>query len=401
MTSFWTGSRLANTLVFDGHNDLPWALRQKFDSRVEEIDLSQHQPHLHTDIPRLREGRVGAQFWSVFVPSNMLPADAVVATLEQIDCVHRIISKNPETFSLVDSAAGVRTAVAEGKIASLMGIEGGHSIDASLGVLRMMRRVGVRYMTLTHNDNTPWARSATGEPVGHGLTDFGRRVVGEMNRLGLIVDLSHVAEQTMNDALDTSAAPVIFSHSSCRSVTDHVRNVPDAVLERLPGNNGVLMLTFVPAFISEACADYERRSDEVRQRLGLRTGFHAGQVEEDTVAAAEFTRWTSQNQAPQATIADIVRHMEHAREVVGPRHVGIGGDFDGIQQLPRGMSGVSGYPTVIDALAERGWSPADLRSLAFGNVLRVLEDTETAANQDLIDIPQALHGAAAMAGGPD
>ncbi|WP_217376174.1 dipeptidase [Paenarthrobacter ureafaciens] len=384
MTSFRTRSALADTLVFDGHNDLPWALRQKFDSRVEEIDLSQHQPRLHTDIPRLREGRVGAQFWSVFVPSNMLPADAVVATLEQIDCVHRIISENPETFRLVDSAAGVRTAVADGKIASLMGIEGGHSIDASLGVLRMMRRVGVRYMTLTHNDNTPWARSATGEQVDHGLTDFGRRVVGEMNRLGLIVDLSHVAEQTMHDALNTSAAPVIFSHSSCRSVTDHVRNVPDAVLERLPGNNGVLMLTFVPAFISEACADYERRSDEVRQRLGLRTGFHAGQVEEDISAAAEFARWTSQNQAPQATIADIVRHMEHAREVVGPQHLGIGGDFDGIEHLPRGISGVSSYPTVIEALAERGWSPADLRSLAFGNVLRVLEDTETAANQDLI-----------------
>ncbi|MGO4474416.1 dipeptidase [Arthrobacter sp. M-10] len=384
MTSFRTRSALADILVFDGHNDLPWALRQKFDSRVEEIDLSQHQPRLHTDIPRLREGRVGAQFWSVFVPSNMLPADAVVAALEQIDCVHRIISKNPESFSLVDSAAGVRAAAAEGKIASLMGIEGGHSIGSSLGVLRMMRRVGVRYMTLTHNDNTPWARSATGEQVDHGLTDFGRRVVGEMNRLGLIVDLSHVAEQTMHDALNTSSAPVIFSHSSCRSVTDHVRNVPDAVLERLPGNNGVLMLTFVPAFISEACADYERRSDELRQRLGLPTGFHAGHVEEDIAAAAEFARWTSQNQAPQATIADIVRHMEHAREVVGPQHLGIGGDFDGIEQLPRGISGVSSYPTVIDALAERGWSIADLRSLAFGNVLRVLEDTEAAANQDLI-----------------
>jgi membrane dipeptidase len=384
MTSSWTRSALAESLVFDGHNDLPWALRQKFDSHVEEIDLSQYQPRLHTDIPRLREGRVGAQFWSVFVPSNMLPADAVVATLEQIDCVHRIISKNPETFSLVDSAAGVRTAVAEGKIASLIGIEGGHSIDSSLGVLRMMRRAGVRYMTLTHNDNTPWARSATGEQIDHGLTDFGRRVVGEMNGLGLIVDLSHVAEQTMHDALNTSAAPVIFSHSSCRSVTDHVRNVPDAVLERLPGNNGVLMLTFVPAFISEACADHERRSDEVRQRLGLRTGFHAGQAEEDVAAAAEFARWTSQNQAPQATIADIVRHMEHAREVVGPQHLGIGGDFDGIEQLPRGISGVSSYPAVIEALAERGWSPADLRSLAFGNVLRVLEDTEVAANQDLV-----------------
>jgi membrane dipeptidase len=394
MTPFSTRAALAETLVFDGHNDLPWALRQKFDSRVEEIDLSQHQPHLHTDIPRLREGRVGAQFWSVFVPSNMLPADAVVATLEQIDCVHRIISKNPETFSLVDSAAGVRTAVAEGKIASLMGIEGGHSIDASLGVLRMMRRLGVRYMTLTHNDNTPWARSATGEQVEHGLTDFGRLVVGEMNRLGLIVDLSHVAEQTMHDALNTSAAPVIFSHSSCRSVTDHVRNVPDAVLERLPGNNGVLMLTFVPAFISEACADYERRSDEVRQRLGLRTGFHAGHVEEDIAAVAEFALWTSQNQAPQATITDIVRHMEHAREVVGPHHLGIGGDFDGIEQLPRGISGVSGYPTVIGALAERGWSPADLRSLAFGNILRVLEDTETVANQHLIG-PSRRHAEAA------
>ncbi|GAB2745925.1 dipeptidase [Arthrobacter bambusae] len=376
---------MAEALIFDGHNDLPWALRQKFDSRVEEIDLSQHQPSLHTDIPRLREGRVGAQFWSVFVPSNMLPADAVVATLEQIDCVHRIMSEYPETFSLVDTAAGVRTAVEKGRIASLMGIEGGHSIDSSLGVLRMMRRVGVRYMTLTHNDNTPWARSATGEQVGYGLTGFGRSVIAEMNDLGIIVDLSHVAEQTMHNTLDITRAPVMFSHSSCRNVTDHVRNVPDSVLERLPENGGVLMLTFVPAFISNACAEHEQRSDDIRKRLGLRTGFHAGHVDEDEAAISEYARWTSQNPPPHATIADVVKHVEHAREVVGPQHLGIGGDFDGIERLPRGITGVSSYPVVKMALAERGWSAADLRSLAFGNVLRVLEDAERVAIQQTDD----------------
>jgi membrane dipeptidase len=379
MTPGLTRSVLAEAPIFDGHNDLPWALRQRFDSRIDLIDLARHQPQLHTDIPRLKAGHVGSQFWSVFVPSNMPPADAVVATLEQIDCVHRIVAEYPEVFHLVDSAEGVRSALAAGKIASLIGIEGGHCINSSLGVLRMMRRAGVRYMTLTHNDNTPWARSATGEPANYGLTEFGRRVVREMNRMGIIVDLSHVADQTMHDALDCTTAPVMFSHSSCRAVTDHPRNVPDSVLEKLPANNGILMLTFVPAFVSEACADYERRSEEVRQSLGLRTGFHSDSVEEDPGAISEYTFWQSKNKAPQATIDDIVKHAEHARDVVGPHHLGIGGDFDGIESLPCGIEGVSSYPVVLEALAERGWTADELRRLTYSNALRVLEDTETAA----------------------
>lgn len=365
--------------VVDGHNDLPWALRQDFgyDARAAGLDVG--QPRLHTDIPRFRRGGVGAQFWSVFVPSTLTPEQSVVATLEQIDCVHRIVAAYPETFEFTRTAAQVRAAVERGHIASLMGMEGGHSIAASLGVLRAMAELGVRYMTLTHNDSLPWTSSATGEGEDVGLSDFGRSVVVEMNRLGMIVDLSHVSERTMQDALDTSSAPVMFSHSSCRSVCGHPRNVPDTVLERLPDNGGLLMVTFVPKFVSEACREHARAVQAKRLELGLPIGFHDVAPEEDPAAAAAFTAWLSERPAPKATIDDVVRHLEHARDVVGPRHLGLGGDFDGTPELPEGMDGVAGYRPLLDALAERGWSRAELDALCFENAVRVLEATEEAA----------------------
>lgn len=324
--------------VFDGHNDLAWELRERFGSDPVAAGLLD-QPTLHTDVPRLRAGGVGAQFWSVYVPSDLDPAAATVAVLEQVDVVRRVVRAHPDVFAWTPTAAGVRDAVAAGRVASLVGAEGGHSIAGSLGVLRELRRAGLAYMTLTHNDNTPWAASATGEPVEHGLTEFGRDVVREMNRTGLLVDLSHVHERTMHDALDVTTRPVLFSHSSCRAVTDHPRNVPDGVLERLPGNGGVLMVTFVPAFVTARGAD-------------------------------------------RTSLEDVVRHVEHAREVVGVEHVGIGGDYDGTDAFPDGLQDVSCYPALLQALADRGWSAADLRALTFGNALRVLEEAQDGTSVD-------------------
>lgn len=322
-------SPLPGRLLIDGHNDLPWALRQNYDYSIAAGKVGAGNTELHTDIPALRRGEVGGQFWSVYVSTELAGAAAVAATLEQIDCVHRLVETFPEDFALAASAAEVREAAAAGKIASLMGMEGGHCIDGSLAVLRQMRRAGVSYMTLTHNDNTPWAASATGEPVDYGLTGFGREVVAEMNRVGMLVDLSHVHQRTMHEALDVSTAPVIFSHSSCRAVHDHPRNVPDDVLVRLRQNGGVLMVTFVPSFIS-ATPD-------------------------------------------SAGIEDVVAHLEHAREVVGADHIGLGGDFDGIPRGPQGLGRVSDYPALLDRLSERGWTEAEITQLTSGNILRVLE----------------------------
>lgn len=369
--------------VFDGHNDLPWALRQDFGYDVAAAALGVRQPRLHTDIPRLREGGVGAQFWSVFVPSTLTPAESVVATLEQIDCVRRIAAAHPDVFALARSAEEVREAAGRGRIASLMGAEGGHSIAGSLGVLRMLAQLGVAYMTLTHNDDVPWACSATGEAMAAGrdtgLTDFGRSVVAEMNMLGMLVDLSHVSPQTMEDALDATSAPVVFSHSSARAVCDHPRNVPDHILERLPANGGILMVTFVPKFVSEPCREHALAVRETRLSLGLPVDFHDVAPEEDPHAAAQFSAWLGSHPAPEATIGDVVRHLEHAREVVGPRHLGLGGDFDGTVDLPRGMDGVAGYAPLLSTLAERGWSRQDLDALCWGNALRVLEGAQEAA----------------------
>jgi membrane dipeptidase len=326
--------------VIDGHNDLPWERRESHGSGVEGVDTEDGS--LHTDIPKLRAGGVVGQFWSVFVPAD--DADPVRTTLQQVDVVHRLVERYPDDLALARTAAEVRAAIATGRIASLLGAEGGHSIGDDLAVLRDLARLGVRYMTLTHNDDTPWADSATGARAHGGLTDRGREVVAEMERIGMLVDLSHTAPATMHDTLDVATRPVLFSHSSTVAVNDHPRNVPDDVLGRLSDNGGVVMVTFVPKFVSRAWADWE----------------DAGSV----------------GDGPLVTVADVADHVEHAREVAGARHIGIGGDYDGTPVLPPDVRDVSRYPVLAAELERRGWGEADLAALAGGNVLRVLEATD-------------------------
>ncbi|GGZ16917.1 dipeptidase [Streptomyces poonensis] len=358
--------------VADGHNDLPWALRQqvRYDLAARDIATDQ-STHLHTDLARLRAGGVGAQFWSVYVRSD-LPGP-VTATLEQIDCVRQLIDRHPGDLRAALTAADMEAARAEGRIASLMGAEGGHSIDNSLATLRQLYELGVRYMTLTHNDNNAWADSATDEPGVGGLSAFGREVVKEMNRLGMLVDLSHVAATTMRAALDTSVAPVIFSHSSARAVCDHPRNVPDDVLERLPANGGVAMVTFVPKFVLQAAVEWTRAADENMRAHGfhhLDTTAEAMQVHR----AFEETR-----PRPVATVSTVADHLDHMREVAGIDHLGIDGDYDGTAFTPDGLDDVSGYPNLIAELLDRGWSRTDLAKLTWQNAVRVLGAAEDVA----------------------
>jgi membrane dipeptidase len=365
---------LQRTPVFDGHNDLPWQFRKQGD-----LDVSTSQPSVHTDLPRLRAGGVGAQFWSVYVPGDLPPSRAVTETLEQIDCVHRMIARHRDTLQWARTADDVRAAWATGKIASLIGAEGGHSIDCSLGVLRMLDRLGVAYLTLTHNYNVPWADSATDVPAVGGLSDFGREVVAEMNRLGMLVDISHVAATTMRDAIAASTAPVIFSHSSCRAVCDHVRDAPDDVLESLAANGGVIMITFVPSFVSQRCADHSAARQAERERLGIPDPLDAKQTEPDPDAVVEFEKWLAEHPAPVATVSDVADHVDHAREVAGVAHVGLGGDYDGTASLPVGLDDVAGYPRLLAELASRGWSDDDLAALTSGNIMRVLDATRPTA----------------------
>lgn len=366
---------LDHSPVFDGHNDLPWALRRHgYD--LDAVDIATQQTAVQTDLPRLRAGGVGAQFWSVFVPGDLPPAVAVTQTLEQIDCVYRLLERYPETLQFARTGADVRAAWSNGRIASLLGAEGGQSIDSSLGVLRMLRRLGVAYLTLTHNYNVPWADSATDSPAVGGLSEFGRAVVAEMNRIGMIVDISHVAATTMRDALAVSTKPVIFSHSSCRAVCDHVRDAPDEVLGGLADNGGVIMITFVPSFVSQACADHEAAADAERRRLGLGHWLDAEPGTAEHGAVAAFDDWQLRHPAPDATVADVADHVEHARQVAGIDHVGLGGDYDGTAHLPVGLTDVSGYPRLLAELADRGWSDEDLGKLTCGNILRVLDDIE-------------------------
>ncbi|MFC4498396.1 MULTISPECIES: dipeptidase [Streptomyces] len=360
---------LAEFPVVDGHNDLPWALRAQVHYDLDARDIAVRQDaHLHTDIPRLREGGVGAQYWSVFVRSDL--PDAVPSTLEQIDCVRQLIDRNPRQLRAALTAADMEAARAEGRIASLMGAEGGHSIANSLGTLRGLYALGVRYLTLTHNDNVDWADSATDEPKAGGLTAFGREVVREMNRLGMLVDLSHVAATTMRDALDASTAPVIFSHSSARAVCDHPRNIPDDVLERLPANGGVAMATFVPKFVLQAAVDWAVVADDNMRAHG----YHPLDTTPDAMKI--HRAFEERVPRPVATVATVADHLDHMREVAGIDHLGVGGDYDGTPFLPDGLNDVSGYPNLIAELLDRGWSRPDLAKLTWQNAVRVLGAAE-------------------------
>ncbi|MFI9254416.1 dipeptidase [Streptomyces sp. NPDC053069] len=358
--------------VVDGHNDLPWALRKKAGYDLDTLDIARHQnAQLHTDIPRLREGGVGAQYWSVYVPCEQ--PEPVAATLEQIDCVRQLLARYPADLAPALTAADMAGARADGRIASLMGAEGGHSIANSLGTLRGLYALGVRYMTLTHNSNVDWADSATDEPKAGGLTGFGREVVREMNRLGMLVDLSHVAATTMRDALDATCAPVIFSHSSARAVCDHPRNIPDDVLERLPANGGVAMVTFVPKFVLQAAVEWTAAADDNLRAHGLH------HLDTGAEAMKLHRAFEERNPRPVATVSTIADHLDHMREVAGIDHLGIGGDYDGTAFTPDGLSDVSGYPNLLAELLDRGWSKADLAKLTWLNAVRVLGAAEDVA----------------------
>ncbi len=361
--------------LIDGHNDLPWRYRRMVNRAISAMDISEPQPQLHTDIPRLRQGGVGGQFWSVFVPTSLDSSQHVPATMEQIDLVYNMIRRYPETFQLALDADQVEAAFRQGKIASLIGMEGGHSIGNSLATLRMFYRLGARYMTLTHSQNVPWADSCTDEPVSYGLSEFGREVVREMNRLGMLVDLSHVSPDTMRDALDTVEAPVVFSHSSARAVADHPRNVPDDVLERVAENGGVVMVSFVPSFVSQEVNGYYQSRDAERERLASIAGMS------DEQSGIELQKWDGSNPAPDATLSQVADHIDHLREVAGVEHIGIGSDFDGIGSVPIGLEDVSTYPALTAELISREYSDEEILNILGRNVLRVMRQVEDSARR--------------------
>jgi membrane dipeptidase len=362
---------LAAHPVIDGHNDLLWELRELVGYDFEQYDVSRPQSQTQTDLPRLRAGGVGAQFWSVYVPTS--EGERVVATtLEQIDAAYAMVRRYDDQLALATTADEIEAAWAAGRIACLMGAEGGHQIAGSLAVLRMYHRLGVRYLTLTHNDNVPWADSATDVPVLGGLSEVGREVVREMNRIGMLVDLSHVTADVMRDALDTTRAPVIFSHSSAYAVTDHPRNVPDDVLARLAGNGGTCLVTFVPRFVNQAVRDWSLEAERRAVAQGVDTRDIPALLAVEADYRAEVT-------CPPATLDDVVAHLEHVRDVAGIAHVGLGGDYDGVDRLPEGLEDVSSYPRLMGALRDRSWSDDDLARLACRNVLRTLRDAEDVA----------------------
>lgn len=363
---------LAAHPVIDGHNDLLWTARVEAAYDFSRLDVGAGGTPTHTDLPRMRAGGMGAQFWSVYVPTRLTGDAAVSATLEQVDAARMLTSRYADQLAWATTADEVEDAWAGDRMASLAGAEGGHSIGCSLGTLRQLHELGVRYLTLTHNANTPWADSATDTPVAGGLTPFGREVVREMNWLGMMVDLSHVSADTMRAALEIAEAPAIFSHSSARAVTDSPRNAPDDVLEAMARGGGVCMVTFVPKFVNAACADAHRELVAAAAAEGI--------PEADGVRFAQFeSAWVLDHPQPTATLADVVAHVEHVREVAGIDHVGLGGDYDGVETLPSGLEDVSTYPALLAALAERGWSSDDLARLTCRNTLRVMREVESVA----------------------
>jgi membrane dipeptidase len=367
------GKLHAEVPLIDGHNDLPWALRQAVRYDFSKIDITLPQPKLHTDIPRLKAGRLGGQFWSVYVPATLQGEHAVSATLEQVDAVYEMVRRYPETFELARTADDVERIFKTGRLASMMGMEGGHSIDNSLAALRMFSKLGVGYMTLTHGANTAWADSATDDPKANGLTAFGEAVVREMNWLGMLVDLSHVSPDTMEDALRVSAAPVIFSHSSARAICDHPRNVPDAILQRLPRNGGVVMVSFVPGFTTPEGGARGQAMAAVLSKLRR-------QYANDPKALdAATTKMYEEHPEPKATLAQVADHIDHIRKVAGIDHIGIGSDFDGVESLPEGLENVSTYPALTAELLRRGYGDEDVRKILGKNVLRVMRQAEAVA----------------------
>jgi membrane dipeptidase len=367
---------LESVPLIDGHNDVPWQYRARTGNRLEAVDLATDtsvlEPPMQTDIPRLREGRVGGQFWSVYVAPTIVGPAAVKAQLEQIDLARRMIERHDD-LQLATTADEIEAAFSAGRIGSLLGMEGGHVLDNSLATLRTFHAAGARYLTLTHSRTHDWADSATDTPRHGGLTDFGREVVREMNRLGMLVDLSHVHPRTMHDALDVSDAPVIFSHSSAMGVTEHPRNVPDDVLDRIPENGGIVMVTFVPHFVSSAVRDHRAARRGERERL-----LELYPSDPERVASG-LAAWLARNPAPRATLADVADHIDYIRARIGAEHVGIGGDYDGITELPEGLEDVSTYPALFAELIRRGYSRDELEQIAGRNVLRVMRAAESVA----------------------
>jgi len=361
--------------LIDGHNDLPWQIRELAGRDISRMDVGREQPRLQTDIPRLRAGGVGGVFWSVYVPVSLRGPEALRATMEEIDTVYRLARRYPETFQLAFCSADVERAFAGGRIASLIGMEGGHSIDNSLAALRMFYALGARYMTLTHSANVAWADSATDTPAAHGLTPFGKEVVREMNRLGMLVDLSHVSPDTMHQALDVSRAPVIFSHSAARALCDHPRNVPDDVLKRLPANGGIIMVTFVSEFVSNEVREYSMARDAESARLKALQASTTESIEQG------LKEWESSHPRPRATVAQVADHIDHIRRVAGIDSIGLGSDFDGTTWTPAGLEDVSKFPNLTAELIRRGFSDQDIYKLLGRNLLRVLARAEAVASE--------------------
>ena len=378
--------------VFDGHNDTPAQLRSRFGNMINDFDFTDttkpHNPDssygdsvMHTDIGRLRAGRVGTQFWSVWVTTQQSEPEAVRAVIEQIDVLKRLIARYPDDLALVTDSAGIENERKKGRIAGLIGLEGGHSIASSLAVLRQLYALGARYMTITHSRNTPWADSATDAPNHGGLSDFGREVIREMNRLGMLVDLSHVSQATMIDALETTKAPVIFSHSALRSIDQHPRNVPDTLLPMIKANGGVVMIVALPDYISETIRLWEaQKAAESARATRLSPG-------DPKAAQAALEQWVAAHPRPRASIGEVADHIDAIRRRIGVEHIGIGGDFDGMSSTVVGLEDVSTYPALFAELVRRGYTRADIAKIARGNMLRVLRGAEAYAAAHASEVP--------------
>jgi membrane dipeptidase len=365
------------SLVIDGHNDMPWEIRKQSDSNFDKLDISKRQPTLQTDIPKLREGGVGAQFWSVWVPVEAgYRGEALAMTLEQIELVKRMVARYPETFELAYSSADITRIHNAGKIASLIGVEGGHSIEESLAVLEKLYNLGARYMTLTHTDNTNWADSGTDKARYGGLAPFGEQVVRKMNELGMLVDLSHVSAETMRDALDVSTAPVIFSHSSAMAVADHPRNVPDDVLKRIQQKDGVVMVNFFSGYIVPDAVRTVAEGMELERKLKQVDKLSDEEVER------QMRRWKRKRPYSQGTIHDLLDHIDHIAKVAGAQHVGLGSDYDGVSVLPKQLEDASSYPYITQGLVDRGYSDDEIQGILGGNLIRVFKKAEAVAAKD-------------------